>query len=442
MNPGVSFLCFLLCIIIAGCDRVYVHPFYLTSLTNITNCKKVEELLENNSAPFRNKSEEWGKHPHQRYLKDPIHILGARFYKELRKTYKDENILLSPTFSYESLLSFFIGASGKTALDLQTLLGFDPLSSDPNCTLRIDGHKVLSALSSIIKNPFQSEENDKLFFSKISCLFSAPEIHVSKSFVHVLTSPHINFFVQAVDFTNLTQAAEQINAFVEGKRTQRSKSLLADIDPETTLLFATYTQFKVFVKGASPLKEPQEFWLNSDTKISVPMMTVTGTFQHKHESNVSIIKIPIGKDLFLLLSQPVNNSELASAEAQYSSIPSLEWLQNLSPRQIHLTLPMVSFESIYDLQELLGKLGLPGLLGKNANLRLLSDTNLTIGKIINQQLLELSPSGTDEVEDLTEKSQDIETLRITLNKPFLLAMYEESGALLYFGRITNPLEGT
>lgn len=49
-------------------------------------------------------------------------------------------------------------------------------------------------------------------------------------------------------------------------------------------------------------------------------------------------------------------------------------------RQIHLTLPKVSFESIYNFQELLVKLGLSQLLGEKGNLKL-NNTNLVVGKV-------------------------------------------------------------
>ncbi|XP_033000141.1 angiotensinogen [Lacerta agilis] len=458
MNPGVSLLCFVLCLTIVGCDRVYVHPFYLFDVGNLTGCKVEEDREQqvNNFVPVsnlshiisaheegvRNKSE--GSHL-RKELRDPIHIIGARFYEQLRKMHKEENILLSPTFSYESLLAFYIGASGETAKELQTFLGFDSTSVNPNCTYRIDGRKVFSVLSSIAKSPFHSKEDDQLFFSKFSWLFSAPEIRLSESFVSDLAFPNMNFFVRAVDFTNPTKAAEEMNAFVEAKSTHRSKNLLADIDPETNLLLATYTHFKVSVKGASLLKEPQEFWLSSHKTIPVPMMRITGTFQHKCDpsQNISSIKIPLSQDLFLLLLQPTNNSDLASVESQYSmKVHSNEWLVGLSPRQIQLTLPKVCLESTYDIQELLGKTPLSYLLGNKANLARLSDNNITVGKIINQQLLELTPRTADEATDPTERSQDTEALKITLDKPFLLAVYEMSGAQLYFGRITNPLKGT
>ncbi|XP_070590038.1 angiotensinogen [Erythrolamprus reginae] len=457
MKLRVILPCVLLYLTAGCCDRVYVHPFYLISLndTSANTCKELEERepLVKMFVPFSieshftstyeeglgNKSEEERKRLSVNFLTDPIYVLGARFYRELKKIHKSNNIILSPIFIYESLLSIYLGTSGKTATDLQIFLGFDSPFTNSSCAFKIDGHKVLFALKIILNAPLRSRDPEGLIFSKLLCVFSAPGAYLSESFAHELAFPDVNFYVRAVNFTNPTEAAEQINAFIERKSTH--KGLLANIDQETSLLLTTYTHFKAVINGASPLKEPQEFWLNSQTKIFVPMMTVTGIFKHKHRNGLSIVKIPLSKSIFLLLLQPSNSNELSSDD-QYPLTPSLEWVHGLKSKQIHLTFPRVSFTSIYDLQELLVKHDMADLLGKEANLRLLSNSNVTIGKIINQQLFELSPSEGDKIEAHTEEHAG-ETLKITLNKPFQFAVYEEgSFALIYFGQITDPLKET
>ncbi|XP_077202598.1 angiotensinogen [Paroedura picta] len=454
MSPGVSLLCILVGVITVGCDRVYVHPFRLFAY-NQESCKELEDKerlvktfvpvsIESPITPayeesIRNKSEVEPEVSGVNFLKDSAYVLGARFYRELVKVHPGENILLSPINIYQTFLIFYLGASGHTASELLSLLGFDSLSISQDCTSKIDGHKVLPVLTTI-SSPYEAEE---LLFSKLFCLFSAPNIHLSEPFVHDLAFADINFYVRAVDFTNPTRAGEQIDAFVKSKNTPTSRSLLTDIDPASNLLFASYTQFKATVKGASLLREPQEFWIDSETKISVPMMRVTGNFEHKFDNNLSVIKIAVSEHVFLLLLQPINNEDLSGAEAQYSLLPTYIWLQKLSWRQIKLTLPRLSFESIYNLQDSLNTLGLSELLGKRANFSMMSDVPLNVREIVNQQLFELHPGEADKAENPTEQSEDIETLSITLDKPFLLAVHEkESSTLLYFGRVINPLQRT
>lgn len=257
---GMCLLCILVCIIPVSCDRVYVHPFHLFAY-NHESCKGLEDKerlvktfvpvsIESTITPayeenVRNKSEKEPQILGVDYLKDSAYVLGARIYRELVEMYTGENILLSPTSIYQSLLIFYLGASGHTANELQSLLGFDFPSINKDCTSKIDGHKILPVLRTI-SSPSAA---DGLLFSKLFCLFSAPNVHLSESFVHELAFADINFYVRAVDFTNPTRAGEQIDAFVESKNTRTSKSLLTDIDPASNLLFATYTQFKGKTEG-------------------------------------------------------------------------------------------------------------------------------------------------------------------------------------------------
>uniref|UniRef100_A0A8D2LTK4 Angiotensinogen n=1 Tax=Varanus komodoensis TaxID=61221 RepID=A0A8D2LTK4_VARKO len=440
MNPGVSLLCILVCITAASCDRVYVHPFALANVNNMhtNSCKEVEKRehqaktflpspIESHipSAPEEspgNKSEDGEKLVGVDSLVDPIYILGARFYQLLREIHEGDNIFLSPVFIYESLLSFYLGASGVTATNLQTFLGYDSPTIDPNCTYKIDGHKVFAALRSIIHCPLHPGEDDGLLFSKFSSLFTSPGIYLSESFVHELATPDSSFQIRAVNFTNPTKAAEQISAFVERKM---GISMCQSSGHNQDLCSSHFSIcFSVALKQASLLREPQEFWLDSGTKISVPMMTVTGTFEYKCDGNpgLAVVKIPVSKCVFLLLLLPTNSSTLASVEDQYSMRPSKEWLEKLSPRYILYIYYYLS--TFYPLA---------------INPR--CDTNVKIGKVINQQLFELSPGGADQPEESPKQNEPKGRIKITLNRPFLVIVYSRNAeGMLYIGRVTNPLK--
>ncbi|XP_050751070.1 angiotensinogen [Gymnogyps californianus] len=460
MNLVADLLCLLVCLTAVTCDRVYVHPFNLFSF-NKSTCEELESLVQEGKKTFVPVSIESQTTPAYEddlnkdkleapslsgqgkqklsYVKDFVYVLGARFYSVLREARQGQNVLLSPTSLYGSLVSFYLGASNQTAADLQGLLGFVPPSGDPDCTSRVDGHKVLSSLRMI--ESLVKSRDEELLFSKTLCLFSAPGVPLSQLFVQDLLHSADALYARAVDFTNPSEAAKQINAFVEAKSKGQSKCLLTDIDPSADLLFVVDVRLAVNVKQASRLKDPQEFWVDSNTKVLVPMLSVTGTFKHKTDASgtFSVVEVPISKTALLVLLQPVNGSDLEHVESELP-LQSSAWLQQLSPREIKLTLPELTIEGSSDLQELLADMELPALLGKGADLSKISDTNLTVGKVINKAFFKLTSDGTDQPEDPTAQKEDGVFLDVTLNKPFLLAVFEEkSRAMLFLGRITNPL---
>ncbi|KFW70740.1 Angiotensinogen, partial [Pygoscelis adeliae] len=456
MNLAADLLCLLVCLTAVTCDRVYVHPFNLFSF-NKSTCEELESLVQEGKKTFvpisiesqttpayegdlnnKDKLEApslsgWGRQKLS-YLKDFVYILGARFYSKLREVRRGQNVLLSPTSLYGSLVSFYMGASNQTAADLQGLLGIVPPSGDPDCTSRVDGHKVLSSLR-MIESLIESRD-EELLFSKMLCLFSAPGVPLSQLFVQDLLPSVDALYARAVDFTNPGEAAKQINAFVEAKSEGQSKCLLTDIDPSTNLLFVVDVRLAVNVKQATRLKEPQEFWVDSNTKALVPMLSVTGTFKYKTDASgiFSVVEVPISKTVLLAVLQPINGSDLESTHSLLSLFFSLFC------REIKLTLPELRIEGSSDLQELLADMELPALLGKGADLSKISDANLTVGKVINKAFFKLASGGTDQPEDPAAQKEDSVFLEVTLNKPFLLAVFEEkSRAMLFLGRVTNPL---
>ncbi|XP_054252774.1 angiotensinogen [Indicator indicator] len=462
MNLVASLLCLLVCLTTVTSDRVYVHPFNLFSF-NKSTCEELESLVQEGKKTFvpisieshttpayeddlNNKDELEAPSLNSRgrqelsYLKDSLYVLGRRFYSVLREVRRGQNLLLSLTSLYGSLVSFYLGASNQTAADLQRLLGFIPPSGDPDCTSRVDGHKVLSSLR-MIENLIKSS-NEELLFSKMLCLFSAPGTALSQQFIQDLLPAADALYARAVDFTNPREAAKQINAFVEAKTEGQSKCLLANTDPSADLLFAVDVRLAVNAKQVSQLKEPQEFWVDSNMMVLVPMLSVTGTFKYKTDASgtFSVVEVPLSKTMLLVLLQPINGSDLEHVESQLP-LQSSAWLQELSPREIKLTLPKLTIEDSSDLQELLSDMELPALLGKGADLSKISDANLTVGKVINKAFFKLSGDGTaDQPEDPAAQKEDAVFLDITVNKPFLLAVFEEkSRAMLFLGRVTNPL---
>ncbi|XP_048791947.1 angiotensinogen [Lagopus muta] len=462
MKLAADLLCLLLCFTAVGCDRVYVHPFSLNAI-NESACEELEHLAQEGKKTFVPASIESQTTPAYEedvknevrvdspslsvrgrqkliYLKDFVHVLGMRFYSLQREARQGQNVLLSPTSLYGSLASFYLGASNQTAADLQGLLGFVPPSGDFDCTSRVDGHKLLASLRTI-ENLVKTRDED-LLFSKMFCLFSAPGIPLSQQFVHNLLRSADAFYTRAVDFTNPSEATKQINAFVEAKSKGQSKHILTDLDPTTDLVFAVDVRMAVNAKKASRMKEPQEFWVDSNRAISVPMLSVTGTFKYMTDTSetFSATEVPVGKNVLLVLLQPINGNDLDKVEAELP-LQSSAWLENLSPRKIKLTLPELRIEDSCDLQEFLAAMKLPALLGKEADLSKISNTHLTVGKIMNKAFFKLSSDGTHQPEDTTAQEKDSVPQEVMLNKPFLLAVFEaKSRAMLFLGRVTNPLQ--
>ncbi|XP_027726601.1 angiotensinogen-like [Vombatus ursinus] len=449
-------------------DRVYVHPFYLLTYNQSTcdELKKVDAETTKEQTftpvPIQAKTSPLDEVA----LKDQLvsyaqtldaedkdrsvevgillNFVGFRMYKMLREMATSDNgaILLSPVGLFGTLASFYLGSEDSTATNLQAFLGVP--EKDQNCTSRLDGQKVLSALKAVQSLLLAQEKkgSSSLLLTTVVGLFTSPNLRLKQSFVQGLAPFASITYSRSLDLaTNPNVAAEKIDKFLKAVTGWTRKTQLTGISLDTTLLFTTYMHFQGAIKGFSQLAQPQVFWVNNTTRTSVPMLSGTGIFLYWNDikNNFSVTQVPFNENAFLLLLKPQNDN-LQKIENIAFGHDFSSWMKNLSPRKIHLTLPKLVQESTYDVQSLLTYTKLPGLLGDEAKLSKISDTNLKVGKVMNRVLFELKESQGGQ-EDLFQSSEAV-PLEVKLNSPFLFAVYEQESRAFYFlSRVTNPLSG-
>ncbi|KAG8444329.1 hypothetical protein GDO86_009495 [Hymenochirus boettgeri] len=202
------------------------------------------------------------------------------------------------------------------------------------------------------------------------------------------------------------------------------------------------------VRNSYLIPELQDFWMEKNRKIAVPMLMVSGKFLYKNDSilNQLILRIPLSENNFMLLIQPVNGNTLETIESSLSWDSFLKWLENVSFRYINLYLPKIEIEGTYDIQEILNNMELSYLLGKKADLRKITNKNLTVGKVINKVHFQLEDSDMypNNTTDFPLNNDDqIQPLEIKLVNPFFFVVYEGiSKALVFVARVENPLKTT
>ncbi|XP_017381996.1 angiotensinogen isoform X1 [Cebus imitator] len=470
---GVSLRVTILCLLawagLATGDRVYIHPFHLV-IHNESTC---EELAKANAgkpedptfipAPIQAKS----LPVDEKALQDQLVLVAAKLSTEDKLRAATVGMLanflsfhiysmhselwgvvqgatvLSPMAVFGTLASLYLGASNRTAYRLQAILGVP--WKDENCTSRLDAHKVLSALQAIqglLVAQDRAEGQAQLLLSTVVGLFTAPGLHLKQPFVQGLALYAPVVLPRSLDFsTDLDVTAEKIDRFVQAVTGWKVSSPLTGASVDSNLVFNTYVHFQGKMKGFSLLAEPQEFWVDNSTSVSVPMLSGTGTFQHWSDAQdkFSVTQVPFTESACLLLIQPHYASDLDKLEDLTFQQNSLNWMNKLSPRAIRLTMPWLVLRGSYDLQDLLAQAELPTILGTELNLQKMSNDNLRVGKVLNSIFFELEADEKEPTES-TQQPKGPEVLELTLNHPFLFAVYDQDATALYFlGRVANPL---
>ncbi|XP_004404912.1 PREDICTED: angiotensinogen [Odobenus rosmarus divergens] len=469
VSLGATALCVLAWAGLAAGDRVYIHPFHLLVYSK-SSCEHLEKSntempqdptftpvpIQAKTSPVDEQAlrehlvlatEKQEEEDRMRAAKVGmmLNFLGFHMYRALSESWSTAGgTVLSPTTLFGTLASLYLGALDPTASRLQTFLGVP--GEDQGCTSRLDGHKVLSALQTIqglLVAQGGADGQSTLLLSTVLGLFTAPGLRLKQPFVQGLALFAPITLPRSLDLsTDPDLAAEKINRFTQAVTGWKMDRPLSGVSPDSTLLFNTYVHFQGKLKGFSLLAGPQDFWLDNATSVSVPMLSGTGTFQHwsDAQNNLSMTRVALSKNACLLLVQPHDALGLQKVEALTFQHSFLTWLKNLSPRAIHLTMPQLTLQASYDLQDLLAQAKLPTLLGAEANLGKISDDNLRLGKVLNSIFLELKADKGEQPTESAPQPDGPKALEVTLNRPFLFAIYEQDSTALHFlGRVANPL---
>uniref|UniRef100_A0A3Q0R9J8 Angiotensinogen n=1 Tax=Amphilophus citrinellus TaxID=61819 RepID=A0A3Q0R9J8_AMPCI len=437
-------------------NRVYVHPFSLFAVENVS-CEtlQVPSIRPLETLPVAPLDNEVLTPDHR----DPSNVdvrrqnitertmvlagllngLGLRMYEAMSRNQHSTNILLSPVNTFGSLTILHRGASKKTARSFQDLLGLSRGTDGKDCVSLIDGRKVLKTLQGI-NSLVDDGPKDKITTQVWA--FTRQDAQLSEDFIQGTQDFSDKSFIRGVDFSK-PQAAEQlVNSFVEKTSDGKVKNIFKDLNATSDLLLITSFSFQGnWKKAFQPEKTSlQEFHVNETTTVMTPLMTHTGQYHYFNDEGCNIVKLPLSKQLYMLLVLPHKDVNLSDVESKLRTDVIFDWHQNLQEGLLELSLPKFSMSSATDWRDMLTTLyptAEADLLSSQAEFTQVSNTKpFTINKAIDNVLFEMSEEGA-ETQDKTQEEGI--PLKWSMNRPFFFSVIEgNSNAILVLGKIINP----
>uniref|UniRef100_A0A669B8X7 Angiotensinogen n=1 Tax=Oreochromis niloticus TaxID=8128 RepID=A0A669B8X7_ORENI len=421
-------------------NRVYVHPFYLFAAENVScetlQAPMVKPLETLPVAPLDNEvltpdHRDPSKVDVQRQnitertavLAGLLNALGLRMYKALSSKQHSANTLLSPVNTFGSLVTFYLGASRKTAGSFQLLLGLSRETDGEDCVSLMDGHKVLKTLqgiNSLLDDGPKDEITTQVW------AFTRQDAQLSEDFIQGTQDFSDTSFIRGVDFSKPQVAEQLVNSFVEMTSDGKVKDIFKDLNATNNLLFITSFNFqgnwkKAFQPDETTLKE---FHVDQTTTVMAPLMTRTDQYHYFNDTvrRCTIVKLSLSKRSYMLLVLPHEGVKLGDVESK-------------------LRLVLFSMSSVTDLRDLLTTMNPEieaKLLGSKAEFSQLSNTKpFTIDKAINKVLFEMSEEGAEPQDPTQEEGVP---LKLSINRPFFFSVIEGNfNSILMLGKIINPL---
>ncbi|XP_040906209.1 angiotensinogen [Toxotes jaculatrix] len=455
----------LLVLLLCGClsgnqaNRVYVHPFYLFASENVscetlqTQTSKplltlpvapldIEVLTPDSRDPSKLDTQRQNITERTAVLAGLLNSLGLRMYQALSSKQHGANTLLSPVNTFGSLVTFYLGASKKTASSFQLLLGLSSGTDREDCVSLVDGHKVLKTLQSINS---LVDDGPKDEITTQVWAFTRQDVQLSEDFIQGTQDFSDTSFIRSVDFSKPQEAEQVVNSFVEKTSDGKVKSIFKDLNSSSSdLLFISSFNFQGSWKTAFQPERTslQEFHVDQTTTVMAPMMTHTGQYHYLNDKmrRCTVVKLSLSKRSYMLLVLPHEGANLHDIESKLLTDVISGWHQSLQEGLLELSLPKFSMSSVTDLRDLLTDMNPEieaELLGSRAEFSQLSNTKpFTIDKAVNKVLFEMSEEGAEPQDKIQEAGVPV---KLSINRPFFFSVIEGySNAILMLGRITNP----
>lgn len=353
---------------------------------------------------------------------------------------KDTNLCFSP-YSLSSALSMtFEGARGVTQREMERVLGFSSDAGNVSASFQQLNRDLMAA----------NQDGTRLVIA--NSLWMQKGMPVLPAFLESMDTYYSAAFY-SVDFQKQSESARlNINNWINQSTQGKIPNLLTpgSITSATRMVLASAIYMKA--RWALPFSEKQtakQTFFGLDGVVSVPMMTHTEHYSFFEDTLAQVIDIPYsdGK-LAMLCILPLRQVGLQQVEDQISPVLFGRWLRSLTQQRVRLFFPKFKVASALSLEDPLSKMGMPSAFDSSADFSGIDgEKELQISNVVHQAYIAADEAGTEAaaatavIMNLKASLHEAEPRVLRINRPFLYIVYEKSsGAILFMGRVVNPLE--
>lgn len=360
---------------------------------------------------------------------------GYNLFREInRSQVKPANTCLSPISVNYVFSMLNNGADGISRKEIQQVLGYG--SSTPE-EINAFNQKMLVASRDL---------DPQVTIETANSIWIRKEYPVLSSFTEV-NKKYYQAEIQNVSFDS--QTLNKINKWVSDRTHGKIPTILDEINERDVFYAMNALYFKG--KWKEPFEKKQtkmETFTNADgSESEVPMMCKTLKTLYYTADQYGMIALPYGNSAFsmwiLLPHQDVSLSSIISTLNEESWANTI---RSRMPYQVNLHLPRFQVNAEIDLIEILKRMGMPSLFGKEADFSLINPANslyLTLAK--QKAALQVNEEGAEAAAvtivggDLTAVGPvQLPHLDFFVDRPFIYMIREIStGALFFMGEINQ-----
>lgn len=374
-----------------------------------------------------------------------LQALGGELYAGLAA--KPGNLVLSPYSILIALGMTLVGAAGKTAEEMEDVLGVGKLGDR--------WHKGVNALTSYVDGLAGEQERGdgskaELALATANQLFGQQGVGWEAEFLDLLAKEY-GAGLRAVDFETATEQARiLINGWVEEQTNERIVDLIPDgvLDNLTRLVLVNAVYLKApweepFEKS---LTAPGKFTLADGSSVDVDLMNkpdLSGGLTSGKGWKAVVLPYA-GQALAMTVVLP-DQGRFGAVEKAIAKDGLGAFTAGAKPAAINLKLPKWTFRTNAPLGDLLKQLGMPTAFSEtDADFTPMTDEDLPlhIAAVLHQGFIAVDEEGTEAAAAtavVMRTESAMVTEEFTVDRPFLFVIHDlEFGAPLFVGRVTDP----
>jgi serpin B len=345
------------------------------------------------------------------------------------------NVMVSPLSISLALSMTLNGANGDTKTAMQNVLGFEGLTQDEINQVYLD---LITALK---------KADPKVVLNIANSIWIRNGFPVLESFTNV-NKKYFDASITNLDFDQ--SALNIINAWVNTHTNGKIPTILDSISPEEImfLINAIYFNGKWLYQFDPAKTFNSEFKLNSGQGVSVPMMRIKEKFAYSEQTGYKVLKMPYGRGKFqMIVILPDEGTSPATIAGQLDRTKWAALNASLNnPVEIDVWFPKFQYSWEIELNQLLSQLGMSIAFDKNnADFSKINpDQQLFITKVKHKTFIKVNEEGTEAAAvtsvGIGVTSMPANPLEFHVNRSFLYVITEEdTGAILFIGKVENPL---
>ncbi len=362
-------------------------------------------------------------------------------YQALEDT--DGNLFFSPYSISLALAMTYAGARGETEQQMADTLHF----TLPQNQL----HPVFNSLDIELAHRGESakgKDGKGFRLNIVNAIWGQKSFKFLTEFLDIL-SENYGAGLRLLDFITAPEESRiKINKWVSDQTEDRIKDLIPQgvIDPTTRLVLTNAIYFNAawqypFEKNDT---DNEDFNLLDGGKVTTPMMKQTKMLGYTEGTGYQAVELPYdGRELSMVILIPRDGGFKTFEESldnkQVDAI-----VKDLKPREVALTMPRFEFDSSFNLNQILSKMGMPAAFSGSADFSgMTGNRDLFISDVIHKAFISVDEAGT-EAAAATAVVMPTSALpgahvEVTIDRPFIFLIRDiETGAILFLGRILNP----